>query len=53
MDNLYRSYREYLSKTKKFINNDGVIDWGGIESLLEIAKKFEADMLEEKIKNKK
>lgn len=53
MENLFRSYKEYLTKAKKFINNNGVIDWSGIEQLLEIAKKFEADMLEEKIKNKR
>lgn len=40
MENLYRSYKEYLTRTKKFINNNGIIDWSGIEQLLEIAKKF-------------
>lgn len=53
MENLFRSYKQYLNNTKKFINDNGVIDWNGIEKLLEIAKKFEAEMLDEKIKNKK
>lgn len=30
MENLFRSYKEYLMKSKKFINNNGIIDWSGI-----------------------
>lgn len=46
MENLFKSYKEYMTRTKTFINNSGVIDWKSIESLLEIAKKFEAQMLD-------
>jgi 5'-3' exonuclease len=53
MENLLHSYKDYLKLHKKFINNKGVIDWSGIGNLLEIAKKFEANMIEEKARNKR
>lgn len=34
MENLFKSYKEFLNTRKKFINNLGVIDWVGIEQLL-------------------
>lgn len=53
MQALFTSYKEYLLQTKVFINNEGMIEWQNILKLLEICKEFEADMLEEMIRNKK
>lgn len=51
MDVLYSSYQKYLLEHKKFINKRGEIDWSQIDRLLEIATKFEANMIQEKARN--
>lgn len=53
MDNLYSSYKKYLLENKNFINKNGQIEWQHIDKLLEIATKFEANMIQEKVKNYK
>ena len=45
MEELFKSYKAYLLKSKTFINNQGIIDWDSIQKILEIAKEFEANML--------
>ncbi len=47
MDELFDSYKQYLREHQSFINNDGVIDWQNVSHLLKVAKKFEANRINE------
>lgn len=50
---MLEKYKEYLSKRDDYINDSGKIDWKNVEKLLELAREFEALMIQEKLSRTK
>ena len=49
LDNLIKIFKKYLKTADNYINDDGIINWNGMEKLLNLLAKFEYKFMRDRL----